>query len=333
MERSDYWADVTQEDIERALRVNPDSAYPAAMLEAKVKLLKTKARNQATWKVILTILLLIIGGVLIASGFRQDQLGRSDSGMLCGGAIYLACAIGLVSILRQQPTKPLGLQKTAEFYYSAILRNQKNHQLEAYLILTPDEMEKHSQDEVMAAWQNLLGKIPEQAAAQEHTECSRCHKTGTGLWSQKNYWFTAQTLQGMNVFLKCRKCGAVYCSTCVPKLDGLNSKCASCGSPMQEIGPKALRSGSQVFVESPDLKQNPPVIKVSVVDENLQAAEVVCEYSVTFQLPIIVNVTPEPLGDRGMVTLAFHNRAVKIGDDWRLLGALPGMQRAATADG
>lgn len=212
----------------------------------------------------------------------------------------------------------------------------KTDLFKTYLVLAPNAMLELSENEFNKTWNEFWNEfdqtIETEVKNQEIATCTECGKKFEGIWAVDKYWFKDDALREMQILLRCLKCESVYCSRCYLNLKNWHT-CKKCGEQMKEIGPAIIREGFVTFIPNPILIKQAFISDIKVDQKGDNLADTLCEVTYNYKYKDIVQMRygglrEIALGDRGKVICQFTNKAVKIGNEWRLIAAKPGSLQA-----
>jgi hypothetical protein len=196
--------------------------------------------------------------------------------------------------------------------------------------VVPASLDQVSVEKVSEAWKQVKEDIRSTVASREKAKCYRCNYEQNGLWSVGKWSINKDAfVQEVSIFLRCEKCGAVYCGNCFVHLppEGLLGRRRNCPSCGEKLKGKPL----QLFLTEPEVSCAMPIRDISVTrEDDDRLAHVDVTVRTTSNLKKIVEPSSNyadkyvSLGERGQVTCHFHNTAVQVGEKWYLLSPLPG---------
>ncbi len=209
----------------------------------------------------------------------------------------------------------------------------------ALKLVSPAVMRISTLENASNAWADLVKRIKGEVGSQETALCVSCGREKSGLWSvwpyepygQDDVYIRNNKLR----FFRCGSCDAVICGLCYLELEkeGLLKKrrCPECGENLDEAKP--------IFFTKPELEWEAGVRDISVEEE---AAGRVARMNGTVraECKLVEKIDKgsgerkhtRPLDERGRVTLHFQNTAVKVGEEWFLVGATPGREVSTRTD-
>jgi hypothetical protein len=186
-------------------------------------------------------------------------------------------------------------------------------------------MEGLSQDEFEDFWENVNEDIASAIKYQDTTACAHCHKSSKGLWHVEKIWAKGDIPKETKLFFECPECKNVYCIECFNGLPNRH-QCPQCGKKLQDE-----KQGLAFFVPEPTVKRSGLNLKVQIDQRDGRIGDVMCEMTFSFTCQRFsppatlygVSVEEEflSLGEKGQVIVRVRNKAVKIGENWRLLSA------------
>jgi hypothetical protein len=178
------------------------------------------------------------------------------------------------------------------------------------------------------AWQEVREDIASTVKNQEAATCAACNKDRSGLWTVRKWKLTDKYLEEKEHLLRCQNCGTVYCGTCYTRIpaQGLLRKQRKCPNCAEQLTDQFL----DIFVPDPDVSCRMRIEELSTAYETDERV-VHLDARVTTISKLKKLVEPDSmyedkysdLGERGKVECHFHNTAVKVGEGWYLLTALP----------
>ncbi len=187
---------------------------------------------------------------------------------------------------------------------------------EAYPALAPATMRGVTMPAIRDAWLAAREELKAGICIDSAT-CARCAATSSnGLWST-NSWKPSEHFAVDNwTFIRCDECLTVYNKEC------RKGSCPSCGS----------NGSSHVFQSCEALTLMPQGLEVTEVGRSHEDRVAILHATVTTQAqlrdPYPTTVQGKSRSDyqttsRGKIVCDFYNSAVKIGEKWYLVSALP----------
>jgi hypothetical protein len=331
----EYKHAVTGAQINETLNTPPEEAYPEEIRQEVERRETSKRRSKTIGLIILTPLVLLIGFSLIVSVFRRTL---TPGNRLCQGALYLGGAAALLALSsgwKEEATHPEP-EEVARQFYSNVGVSGKPNTFKSYVLLAPVRMEDTSQEALEQTWKQVRDEVVTAVATQEEVTCARCGKTARGLWAVNRWWFKDHFIRDADLLVECPDCDAVYCNHCYIALPHRH-ECPQCGRKLKELAPGALKTGLRTFMEEPELQWTARVGDVEVQDVTDRVVNLTTEVHWAFKYKRIITSDSMmannliDLQERGKVLCRFHNKAVKIGDAWRLLSAIPAAHQTTPA--
>lgn len=320
---------VLQEDISEALNAAKDFEYPEHL---RTEL--SKARKTLLLKTVGISILMLVGGPILAYIGWMDTVGKKvipgpGIAYLLGGIVLPF--IGLIFLIRgfirtfTGPRQNTPEQATKTFYSELVSDRFFPNYGKAYLILAPSIMRKtkySTLSKFTEIWKNIESVLT--MAIFDKVTCSLCSKEGSGLWTPEPCRWEDRWRRYSKEFIHCPKCGAIYCASCLGKLEKYHH-CHNC---------KTRLEGASFHIMMSEPKINLTLIDgyVSVVEkEQERLVRVVWEAksSATY-LPPWSNADEHEttkyrnLGEQGNQIFRFYNTAVNISGKWYLLAGEPG---------
>lgn len=253
-----------------------------------------------------------------------------------GGLVLSGLAV-VVRLLRTP--SPLSQSTPAEAslaFYENVCRGPGNY-LRAYRVLPRSTQYKITVSEFERAWEGVAEPLKSLVATQDTACCSQCGMKGTGLWrlpkgmsaSCDGCLVTDEVLRQhpeiagyFASFGACHHCRAVYCARCFQKLPGWRRKCTVCRTVLGEkywllLTKPDVRFSWQMQISFQTLSQ-----------ESNSIAQILCEVKTVrseCSAPWKGIGDYEELGEKGALTCRFRNTAAKIGPQWYMVAASPGV--------
>lgn len=325
MIRWEYAHAVGGAEINAALNTPPEDAYPEEMRRERERRETSKRGSLKVGLILLTPVVLLIGLSLITSVFRRTLTSENR---MCQGALYLAGVVALFGLSAglKDRTKYPSLEDIVRRFYNNV--STKGDHFKSYELLAPARMHDTSQESFKQAWESVIDDVVAAVATQDEVTCARCGKTSKGLWAVNQWWFKDDYMANANLFVACPKCESVYCNHCYVALPNRH-ECTKCGQKLKELAPGAFKSGLKTFMVDPQMRGSNQIGAVEINEVTDRVANITTEVHWAFSYTRIIPSDSAmasnliALGDRGKVVCRFHNKAVKIGEEWRLLAATP----------
>ena len=319
-----YNPNISEQDINIAL--NLVDAENAEFSDEKLAEL-AKEKKEFRKKIISdSIVFLIIGFCLfgISLLFQDHWIGTIT---FFSAPVVLISAL-VLGILRYTISFTDVSQKDPKKIMGSFLDHEGDY-VRAFKLLLPSVVKSISLEDFSEAWKNIYQEeIPNSIKFQENTSCTKCNENINGLWAVLNYQLTDKKVEQGGYFLRCEKCKSVLCPSCYLQIEttGLKAKNRSC--PICE---KEFEQFLPVFLPDPELSETAQLrLNISVKYEmDGKVARLKAIRTVKFRLVHLVSPTElweegqSDLGDRGTVKTIFYNTAVRVGEQWYLLAALP----------
>lgn len=319
---------ITAESIKRAFSQASDDVTPASVISQKLEIEKKKDRSDKLQTIFFVFLAAICAAILIGNALVKDSPSADNLGfrMVCSG-VYVVIFIFIFMFTKPKNHQPLQLEKVIQKFYAPVWKNIKPS-IEEYFLLYAGEMAALSFDEFSQGWENWKETWKKDLGKVDAEICKGCGKESEGIWTKKKYYFDDLTIRNAPKYIKCRNCGNVFCGECYLKLEGLGHKCRVCGKNLREMGPNALKTGSNLLVVDPSVLLHKKSEKIELLDVSENSVEFVQKYQFTVQYQVIPNFFE--FVDDYVVELKLHNHAIKMNDEWRLLAGLPDEMRSAS---
>lgn len=316
----EFKPDISREEILLASRTRKGEEYPEAVLKEKLSLEMKSRRNKWIAIIIITPVALLLGIGLINMVLQPASYkDMTVSAVIIPGTFYLICATILYSLVvsLESAKKSLAVvDRVASFYSELGFLRPASNSFKSYLMIAPRSMEKTSQQAFADAWKQTLRDISLKVSHQDSVICTHCSKESQGLWSTGHHVIEDNFQPGEKLFVRCPDCSSVYCWKCHI---GFSNKqgCPNCD--------RKLKKGLEIFVIDPDVTGVGIMSELDTDKETESVANVICSIVFTFKGKSLVGGADDvDLGNRGKLVCKFHNKAVKIEDDWRLLAATAG---------
>lgn len=325
MKTKKFYPQLSVEPVNVNMQTLDASAYPEPIFNKKIQMEKKELRNRIIGMLILTPLVFSFGIALIANVFLSGLPGLN----FIGGILFIALALFLIAVI--PPTKKWNefIRKVISRFYSSLCIESKTGDFKTYLVLAPNTMLQVSEDEFKKNWDEFDQTIETEVKNQESAVCTECGQKFQGLRAVSKYWFKDCYLKENLILLSCPKCESVFCSKCYVNLKDQHT-CPKCGKKMREIAPKMLQKGLSVFIPNPKLIKQANISDIKVDQTSDNSADILCEVTYNYKYKDIAQSSPGSsprqieLGNRGKVICQFKNRAIKIGNEWRIIAANPG---------
>jgi hypothetical protein len=290
---------------------------------------RRKYRLRMLWQM---VVLMIAGAFLFGFGalFRSHWMGMLS--LIAGPALFVGAPIWFgYSVVRSATGGTHDDPEGAVRAFTAEMLSLDPDYARACRTVVPASLDEVSVETVSKAWKQVKEDIRSAVASREKAKCDRCNYEQDGLWSVGKWSISKDAfVQEISIFLRCEKCGAVYCGNCFVHLptEGLLGRRRNCPSCGEKLKGKPL----QLFLTEPEVTCTTPITGVSVAydEEDDRLANVDVTTRTTSRLKKIVEPSSDyvdkyvSLGERGQVTCHFHNAAVRVGEKWCLLWPLPG---------
>jgi ribosomal protein S27E len=160
---------------------------------------------------------------------------------------------------------------------------------------------------------------------QDTTACAHCHKSTKGLWHVEKIWAKGDIPKEAKLFFECPECKNIYCIECFNSFPNRH-QCPQCGKKLQDE-----MQGMAIFMQEPSLKRRGIELNIQTDQQDDRIADVMCEMLFSYNCKRIsapatlYGVSAEKefleLGEKGEVVVRVRNKAVKIGENWRLMSA------------
>lgn len=322
MKTKKFYPQLSVEPVNVTMQTLDASAYPEPIFNKKIQMEKKELRDRIIGMLILTPLVFSFGIALIANVFPPGLA-------LIVGILFFVLAVSLIAVI--PPTKKWNefIRKVIRHFYSSLCIAPETGDFKTYLVLAPNTMLQVSEDEFKKNWDEFDQTIETEVKNQESAVCTECGQKFKGLRAVSKYWFKDCYLKENLILLICPKCESAFCSKCYVNLKKRHT-CPKCSKKMKEISPKILREGLGAFLPDPKLIKQAYISDIRVDQKSDNSADTLCEVTYNYKYVDIVlsrygsTSRQTELGDRGKVICQFKNKAIKIGNEWRLTAANPG---------
>ncbi len=317
-----YTPVISDQDIQLTLNsedvnYSEDKAIKAELAKVDVGYRKKVIRESVF--LLLGGFLSLCGGIMLA-GHWQGELALIFAPFLIIGAV-----INLVWKLAR--SKIPASQSDPKKVMSSFIDNDGDF-ARVFRMVAPVVSKNISVETFSDVWQETYENIIDNIKFQETATCAECKREIKGLWSVLLYEMPDENISGQGYFLRCTKCNLVFCSTCFVKIptDGLFKKhryCPNCKNQFEQHLP--------IFLPDPKVFESKGELKISLEYE--MDGTVACVQAKRISKFSLDNITKTDsvwdsnvsgLGDRGVMEEVFNNKAVKVGEKWFLLSAVPG---------
>lgn len=328
----EFYPNVSDEEIQQALNTKEGEEYPESVLRQKSANEMKSRRNKILALIGISPVVVFLGSSVIINVFKPGflrMIGVSDK--LCVGALYLIGVVALFALMAslKEKKEPLSLERAVRTFYSGLGLTTIPSYFKSYLILAPDTMKRISQEGLANTWKQVDDEIVSMVRYQDSATCAHCGKESNGLWAVNKWYFPDAFMRNAKLLVRCPDCSSIYCAECYVSFPKRH-QCPNCGRKLKEIGPGAFKQGLETFMQDPMVRKVGDISNVQIDQQSERVADIVCVVIFSHRYEKIVKsdslgaVNEVDLGERGKVICRFHNKAVKIGEDWRLLSAKAG---------
>lgn len=331
MKTKKFYPQISEEQVNEAIQTPDSSAYPEPISNKKIQMEKKELRNRIIGMIILTPLAVYFGMAIIINVFQPGFFAVHDIGdRVIVGILFLVLALPLIAVIPPAKKWNEFINRVIRHFYSTLCVEQKTGDLKTYLVLAPNTMLQVSEDEFIKSWDEFDQTIETEVKTQEHATCTECGQKHEGLWAVSKYWFKDYFLEESLLLLRCPNCEHAFCSKCYVNLKDRHT-CPKCGKKMKEIAPKIFGEGLDTFIPNPKLFKQAYISGIKVDQNSDNSADILCEVIYNYKYEDIIEsgsgstLNKIELGERGKLTCQFTNKAIKIGNDWRIIGANPGV--------
>lgn len=280
---------------------------------------------------------LFVGIILLGCGLLWRVLFSGNwigSFMVFAGLLMIVMAPFIYSIFLVRSKTKVSQDDPKKVYRSflyELLCEEMPDPARAYQLVAPSVLKNTTITIISNAYEQIQQDILSTIKSQETATCIKCSKEESGLWTGK-WKLSSEYLQNKKYFLRCGNCNSLYCETCflgIPT-SGTFYKRRNCPNCEKQMEDQSL----DVFVPNPEVRHGVAIDEISVKYEtNQRVAQLHAKVKIWSSLEKLVK-SSEPdlfgtegdyigLDDRGKAICHFHNKAVKTGDKWYLLSALP----------